>query len=162
VRLPVHVVDQVNKITRAERDLGLKLGRDASTEEIAELLGFEPEVVEDLRRASRTPVSLNAPVGGEEDTELGHLIADGGADQPELIAEDTLREEAVREALGQLSTMEQQVLMLRYGLFGEQAHTLPAIGKQLGITANRARLLETAALDRLQRLPEGQALREAA
>jgi RNA polymerase primary sigma factor len=162
VRLPVHVVDQVNKISRAERDLGLRLGRDATTEEIADLLDFDTEMVEDLRRASRTPVSLNAPVGGEDDTELGHLLADAGADQPEVVAEDTLREEAVREALEQLSHMEQRVLTLRYGLFGEQSHTLPAIGKQLGITANRARLLETSALDRLQRLPEGQALRTAA
>src|SRR5687768_16267506 len=76
VRLPVHVVDQVNKIMRAERDLGLQFGRDATVEEIAAHLEFDPEVVEDLRRASRTPVSLNAPVGGEEDTELGHMIAD--------------------------------------------------------------------------------------
>jgi len=162
VRLPVHVVDQVNKITRAERDLGLRLGRDATTEEIAEHLDFDAELVEDLRRASRTPVSLNAPIGGEEDTELGHLIADGAAAQPEVIAEDTLREAAVREALDQLTHLEQRVLTLRYGLFGEQAHTLPAIGKQLGITANRARLLEIAALDRLGRLPEGRALRTAA
>ena len=162
VRLPVHVVDQVNKIMRAERDLGLQLGRDATTEEIADLLGFDPDVVEDLRRASRTPVSLNAPVGGEEDTELGHLLADADAIRPEVVAEDTLRESAVREALDQLSTMEQRVLTLRYGLFGEQAHTLPAIGKELGITANRAKLLESAALERLLRLPEGQALREAA
>ena len=162
VRLPVHVVDQVNKISRAERDLGLRLGRDATTEEIADLLEFDVDMVDDLRRASRTPVSLNAPVGGEDDTELGHLLADAGADQPEVVAEDTLREEAVREALEQLSHMEQRVLTLRYGLFGEQSHTLPAIGKQLGITANRARLLETSALDRLQRLPEGQALRTAA
>src|SRR3712207_4235253 len=83
VRLPVHVVDQVNKTTRAQRDLSLKLGRDAQDEEIAEHLGFELQVVEDLKRASRTPVSLNAAVGDEEDTELGHLIADVHAISPE-------------------------------------------------------------------------------
>jgi RNA polymerase primary sigma factor len=158
VRLPVHVVDQVNKIARAERDLSLKLGRDASAEEVAELLGFEPKLVEDLKRASRTPVSLNAAVGDEDDTELGHLIADEAAESPEARAEERLRIEAVDDALRCLSPLERRVLELRYGLGGERAHTLPQIGKALGITPNRARLVETTALERLSALPEGQAL----
>ena len=162
VRLPVHVVDQVNKITRAERDLSLKLGRDAAVEEIAELLGFEVQLVEDLKRASRTPVSLNAAVGDEEDTELGHLIADAGAESPEAVAEERSREAAVQDALSCLSHLERRVLQLRFGLGGEGAHTLPQIGKALGITANRARIIEGTALERLGRLPEGEALREAA
>jgi RNA polymerase primary sigma factor len=162
VRLPVHVVDQVNKISRAERDLSLKLGRDAQIEEVADLLGFEVETVEDLKRASRTPVSLNAAVGDEDDTELGHLIADAAAESPEARAEESLREEAVRDALECLSQLERRVLQLRFGLSGEGAHTLPQIGKALGITANRARIIEGTALERLQRLPEGEALRSAA
>jgi RNA polymerase primary sigma factor len=162
VRLPVHVVDQVNKISRAERDLALRLGRDATAEEIAAHLDFPLQQVEDLRRASRTPVSLNAAVGDEEDTELGHLIADSAADAPDMIAEEAMREDAVREALECLSPLERRVLQLRYGLAGEMAHTLPQLAKQLGITANRARLVEGAALERLQKLPEGQALRAAA
>jgi RNA polymerase primary sigma factor len=162
VRLPVHVVDQVNKITRAERDLALKLGRDAQPEEIAEHLGFEVKVVEDLKRASRTPVSLNAAVGDEEDTELGHLIADENAESPELAAEEVMRERAVSDALDCLSSLERRVLQLRYGLAGERAHTLPAIGKELGITANRARIVEMTALERLSGIPEGRALQDAA
>jgi RNA polymerase primary sigma factor len=162
VRLPVHVVDQVNKIGRAERDLALRLGRDATAEEVAAHLDFPLQQVEDLRRASRTPVSLNAAVGDEEDTELGHLLADSGADAPDVVAEDAMRETAVREALDCLSNLERRVLQLRYGLGGEASHTLPAIAKQLGITANRARLVENAALERLLTLPEGRALRSAA
>ncbi len=162
VRLPVHVVDQVNKINRAERDLSLKLGRDAQVEEIAELLGFEIKLVEDLKRASRTPVSLNAAVGDADDTELGHLIADDQAPSPEAVAEEASTRRAVRDALECLSQLERRVLQLRYGLSGEGAHTLPQIGKALGITANRARIIEGTALERLQRLPEGAALRSAA
>jgi RNA polymerase primary sigma factor len=162
VRLPVHVVDQVNKITRAERDLSLRLGRDASILEIAEHLGFDPELVEDLKRASRTPVSLNAAVGDEDDTELGHLIADAGAESPEARAEEALREQAVSDALSCLSHLERRVLELRFGLAGERAHTLPQIGKALNITANRARLVEMTALERLGTLPEGRALQSAA
>jgi RNA polymerase primary sigma factor len=162
VRLPVHVVDQVNKISRAERDLALRLGRDASPEEIADHLEFPVKLVEDLKRASRTPVSLNAAVGDEEDTELGHLIADDGAEAPDVVAEDAMREAAVRDALECLSPLERRVLQLRYGLAGEMAHTLPQIAKQLNITANRARLVEGAALERLLKLPEGLALRSAA
>ena len=162
VRLPVHVVDQVNKIARAERDLSLKLGRDATAEEVAELLGFELEVVEDLKRASRTPVSLNAAVGDADDTELGHLIADDQAPSPEMVAEEASTRRAVRDALDCLSQLERRVLQLRFGLTGEGAHTLPQIGKELGITANRARIIEGTALERLQRLPEGAALRNAA
>ena len=162
VRLPVHVVDQVNKISRAERDLSLRFGRDASAEEVAEHLGFEIEVVEDLKRASRTPVSLNAAVGDADDTELGHLIADDQAESPEAIAEEAAQRRAVRDALDCLSQLERRVLQLRFGLTGEGAHTLPQIGKELGITANRARIIEGTALERLQRLPEGAALRSAA
>jgi RNA polymerase primary sigma factor len=162
VRLPVHVVDQVNKVTRAERDLSLRLGRDATIEEIAEQTGLEPDHVRDLRKAARTPVSLNAPVGDEEDTELGHMLADVTAASPEAAAEDTLREAAVREALDQLSQLERRVLQLRFGLSGEAPHTLPQTAKALGITAHRARLVEGTALDRLQSLPEGRALRTAA
>ena len=162
VRLPVHVVDQVNKISRTERDLSLKLGRDVSNEEIADVLGFPPQQVEDLRRASRTPVSLNASVGDEEDTELGHLLADVNAPSPEASAEETMRESAVREALDQLSHLERRVLTLRFGLFGESTHTLPQTAKELNITPNRARLIEGAALERLLTLPEGRALESAA
>jgi RNA polymerase primary sigma factor len=162
VRLPVHVVDQVNKITRAERDLSVSLGRDAAPEEIAEHLGVEVQLVEDLKRASRAPVSLNVVVGDEEDTELGHLIADDHAESPEEKAEEALREEAVSEALACLTPLERRVLELRYGLKGEAAHTLPQIGKALGITPNRARLIERTALERLQSLPEGRALQDAA
>ena len=162
VRLPVHVVDQVNKIARAERDLSLSLGRDATAEEIAEHLDFEVQLVENLKRASRTPVSLNAAVGDGDDTELGHLIADDQAVSPEAIAEEASRRRAVSDALACLSPLERRVIQLRFGLTGEGAHTLPQIGKALGITANRARIIEGTALERLQRLPEGEALRNAA
>jgi RNA polymerase primary sigma factor len=161
VRLPVHVVDQVNKIARAERDLGVALGRDATSEEIAGHLGFDPEQVDDLRRASRSPISLNAHVGDEEDTELGHLVADEHSPSPQAAVEENVRMQAVREALDQLSPIEQQVLQLRFGLGSEGAHTLPGTAKRLGITAHRAKLVENAALERLLRLPEGQALRAA-
>ncbi len=162
VRLPVHVVDVVNKIGRAERDLAVKLGRDVTSEEIAAHLDLSAEQVEDLRRASRAPISLNAPVGDEDDGELGHLLADDNAISPEASAEESMRETAVAEALQQLSHLERRVLQLRFGLGGELPHTLPAAAKELNITAHRARLIEVGALERLQHLPEGQALRAAA
>src|SRR3712207_2591654 len=138
VRLPVHVVDQVNKISRAERDLATKLGRDVSNEEIADVLGFPTQQIEDLRRASRTPVSLNAAVGDEDDTELGHLLADVNAPSPEATAEDAMREEAVREALDQLSHLERRVLELRFGLGGEAVHTLPQDRKSTRLNSSHA------------------------
>jgi RNA polymerase primary sigma factor len=162
VRLPVHVVDLVNKIARAERELSVKLGRDATAEEIAAQLELPTEQVEDLRRASRSPVSLNAPVGDGEDGELGHLLADETSASPEASAEEGMREDAVREALAQLTHLERRVLQLRFGLGGELPHTLPAAAKALNVTAHRARLIEVGALERLQHLPEGQALRAAA
>jgi RNA polymerase primary sigma factor len=162
VRLPVHVVDLVNKISRAEREIAVRLGRDATSEEIALQLDLATDQVEDLRRASRTPVSLNAPGGDEDDGELGHLLADENAASPEASAEEAMREAAVREALDQLSHLERRVLQLRFGLGGELPHTLPAAAKELNITAHRARLIEVGALERLQHLPEGQALKEAA
>jgi RNA polymerase primary sigma factor len=161
VRLPVHVVDQVNKIARAERDLSLQLGRDATSEEIAAHLDLDADQVDELRRASRSPVSLNAHVGGEEDTELGHLVPDEHAPLPHDVAEEKVRMQAVRQALEQLSVVERRVLQLRFGLSGEGSHTLPGTAKKLGITAHRAKLIERAALERLLRLPEGQALRAA-
>jgi RNA polymerase primary sigma factor len=101
-------------------------------------------------------------VGDEEDTELGHLLADASSPSPEAVAEESMRELAVREALEQLSQLERRVLQLRFGLFGEPVHTLPQTAKELGITANRARLIENAALERLLTLPEGRALKSAA
>ena len=162
VRLPVHVVDLVNKIGRAEREISVRLGREATSEEIAAQLDLGTEQVEDLRRASRTPVSLNAPVGDGEDGELGHLLADENALSPEAVAEDAMRIDAVREALDQLSHLERRVRQLRFVLGGEVPHTLPAAAKELNITAHRARLIEVGALERLQHLPEGQALKAAA
>jgi hypothetical protein len=158
---PVHVVDQVNKISRTERDLSLKLGRDVSNEEIADVLGFPPS-------RSRTCAARRARPCRSTRRSATRRTPSSATCSPTQLAlargrrrGDDARAGRPRGARAALQ-LERRVLQLRFGLFGEQAHTLPAIGKQLGITANRARLLETAALDRLQRLPEGQALREAA
>ena len=163
VRLPVHVVDLVNKIGRAERELSVKLGRDATSEEIA--ARARPRRASRsrtcaARRARRCRSTRRSAT--RTDGELGHLLADENAASPEASAEEAMREDAVREALEQLSHLERRVLELRFGLGGESPHTLPATAKELNITAHRARLIEVGALDRLQRLPEGQALKEAA
>ena len=117
----MHVVEKLNKIGRAERKLTTELGREPTAEEIAEVTGIEPEEVNSLKHTSRAPISLEKPVGDEDESEFGQFIADDQAESPYERAVEVLTTEALREALENLSYRERRVLELRYGLGGEHA-----------------------------------------
>ena len=162
IRLPVHVVERLNRIGRAERRVASELGRDPTAEEIAELTGIEPDEVESIKRSAQPPVSLEKPVGDEEESELGEFIADERAESPYDRAADILTQDALQRALNKLSYHERRVLELRYGLGGEQARTLDEVGRTFNVTRERIRQIEKHSFKKLRHLPEIQTLREPA
>jgi RNA polymerase primary sigma factor len=162
IRIPVHVVEKLNKIGRAERKLVTELGREATAEEIAEVTGIAPEEVESIKRSAQAPVSLEKPVGDEEESEFGQFIADERAESPYERAAEILTKEALREALENLSYRERRVLELRYGLGGEHPRTLDEVGRTFNVTRERIRQIENQSLKKLQSLAEAQKLRDVA
>ncbi len=160
IRIPVHVVERLNKIGRAERKLVTGLGREPTIEEIAEVTGIEPDEVESIKRSAQAPVSLQKPVGDEEQSEFGHLIADPQAESPYERAVEILAKEALRNALNSLSYRERRVLELRYGLGGEHPRTLDEIGRTFNVSRERIRQIENHSLTKLQTLPEAAKLRD--
>jgi len=162
IRIPVHVVEKLNKIGRAERKLVTELGREPTAEEIAEATGIEPEEVESIKRSAQAPVSLEKPVGDEEESEFGQFIADERAESPYERAAEILTKEALREALENLSYRERRVLELRYGLGGEHPRTLDEVGRTFNVTRERIRQIENQSLKKLQSLAAAQKLRDAA
>jgi RNA polymerase primary sigma factor len=160
--MPVHVVEKLNKIGRAERKLTTELGREPSSGEIAEELELGLDDVEHLRRSSIAPVSLEKPVGDEEDSEFGHFLADDSVRPPDEAAYSTMREETLQRVLGMLSYRERRILELRYGLNGEQPCTLDEVGRTFNVTRERVRQIENQSLKKLQAMAESQKLREVA
>src|SRR5437868_5789113 len=158
IRIPVHVVEKLNKIGRAER----KLGPEPTADEIAEVTGIEPEEVDAIKRSAQAPVSLEKPVGDEEESEFGQFIADERAESPYERAAEILTKEALREALENLSYRERRVLELRYGLGGEHPRTLDEVGRTFNVTRERIRQIENQSLKKLQSLAEAQKLRDVA
>ena len=152
IRIPVHVVEKLNKIGRAERKLLTELGREPAAEEIAEVTGIEPEEVESIKRSAQAPVSLEKPVGDEEESEFGQFIADERAESPYERAAEILTNEALRDALEKLSYRERRVLELRYGLGGEHPRTLDEVGRTFNVTRERIRQIENQSLKKLQPL----------
>jgi RNA polymerase primary sigma factor len=136
------------------------LGREPTVEEIAEVTGFEPAEVESIKRSAQAPISLEKPVGDEDESELGQLIADEHAESPYERAVDTLNREALREALENLSYRERRVLELRYGLGTERPSTLDEVGRTFNVTRERIRQIEHHALKKLQTIRETQNLRD--
>jgi RNA polymerase primary sigma factor len=162
IRIPVHVVEKLNKIGRAERKLVTELGREPTPDEIAEVTGIDPEEVDQIKRSAQAPVSLEKPVGDEEESEFGQFIADEKAESPFDRAADLLTKEALREALENLSYRERRVLELRYGLGGEHPRTLDEVGRTFNVTRERIRQIENQSLKKLQSLAEAQKLRDVA
>jgi RNA polymerase primary sigma factor len=160
IRIPVHVVEKLNKIGRAERKLVTELGREATAEEIAEVTGIAPEEVESIKRSAQAPVSLEKPVGDEEESEFGQFIADERAESPYERAAESVTHDALRQALERLRYRERRVLELRYGLGGEHPRTLDDVGRAFNVTRERIRQIEAQAFRKLERLPEVQQLRE--
>ena len=162
IRMPVHVVEKLNKIGRAERKLVTELGREPTAEEIAEVTGIDPEEVDSIKRSAQAPVSLEKPVGDEEESEFGHFIADHSMPRPDEVAETTIRQETLRRALEMLAYRERRVLELRYGLGGEHPRTLDEVGRTFNVTRERIRQIENQSLKKLQSLAEAQKLRDVA
>ncbi|MGI8607074.1 MAG: sigma-70 family RNA polymerase sigma factor [Gaiellaceae bacterium] len=162
IRMPVHVVEKLNKIGRAERKLLSELGRDPTAAEVAEELDLEAEEVEQIRKSAQTPISLEKPVGDEEESEFGHFLADENAIAPDMAAEETLRKEVLKRVLKSLSHRERRVLELRYGLDGEHPRTLDEVGRTFNVTRERVRQIENQSLKKLQAMAESQKLKDVA
>jgi RNA polymerase nonessential primary-like sigma factor len=150
IRLPVHLVEQVNKIARVKRDLHQRLGRDATHEEIAEESGLPVEKIADLLDHSRDPVSLDMPVGNEEEAPLGDFIEDAEATDAETTVISHLLHDDLRRVLGTLDEREQNVIRMRYGLDDGQPHTLDQIGRTFGLSRERVRQIEREVMAKLR------------
>jgi RNA polymerase primary sigma factor len=162
IRMPVHVVEKLNKIVRSERKLRAELGREPTSAEIALDLDLAPDEVEQIRRSSQVPVSLEKPVGDEEESEFGHFITDESAPLPDEAAEESLRKDMLTKILGMLSTRERRVLEMRYGLNGEQPRTLDEVGRAFNVTRERIRQIENQCLKKLRALADAQKLQDVA
>jgi RNA polymerase primary sigma factor len=162
IRMPVHVVEKLNKIHRSERKLRAELAREPTSAEVAADLELSIEEVEQIRRSAQTPVSLEKPVGDEEESEFGHFLTDESAPLPEEQAEVALRREALRSILGSLSPRERAVLELRYGLDGQQPRTLDEVGRTFNVTRERIRQIEHQSLKKLRALAEARNVKDVA
>jgi RNA polymerase primary sigma factor len=149
IRMPVHVVAKLNKIGFSERTLRTELGREPTAEEVGRELDLTPEAVDRIRNSAQMPISLEKPLGDDGDSELGHLIADKSLALPEDLAETSARKDALKRILGTLSARERRVLELRYGLDGEQPHTLDEVGQTFNVTRERIRQIESHTLRKL-------------
>ncbi|TMM15245.1 MAG: sigma-70 family RNA polymerase sigma factor [Actinobacteria bacterium] len=158
IRIPVHIVEKLNKIGRAERKLVTALGREPTPKEIAEVTGIDPEEVDSIKRSAQAPISLEKPVGDEEESEFGQFIADERAESPYESAVEILTKEALRDALENLSYRERRVLELRYGIGGEHPRALEEVGRTFNVTRERIRQIESQSLKKLQNLREVQKL----
>jgi RNA polymerase primary sigma factor len=162
IRMPVHVVEKLNRISRAERSLRAELGREPSPEEIATSVELSPEEVMHIRRSAQTPVSLEKPVGDEEESEFGHFIQDESQPLPDEAAEVKMRQETLRRILGALSVRERRVLELRYGLDGKRPRTLDEVGRAFNVTRERIRQIENQGLKKLRALADAYSFKDVA
>jgi RNA polymerase primary sigma factor len=162
IRMPVLVVEKLNKIVRSERKLRAEFGREPTSVEIGRELDLTTEEVEQIRRSSQAPVSLEKPVGDEEESEFGHFLTDDTALLPDELAEIELRKATLVLILDTLSHRERRVLELRYGLNGEHPRTLDEVGRTFNVTRERIRQIENQSLKKLRALADSQTLREVA
>jgi RNA polymerase primary sigma factor len=159
IRLPVYMVEKLNVIGRAGRRLVGELGREPTPSELALETGMDPLEVEAIIRSAQPPVSLERPIGEEDEGELGQSIADEQAESPYERAAQTLTRQALRNVLGTLSDRDRRVLELRYGFDGQPPRTLEEIGRTFNLTRERIRQIETQSIKKLQTLEAAQHLR---
>jgi len=160
IRIPVHMVEKLNKVVHIERQLVQRLGREPRPDEIAEELEMTTDEVREILRMSQLPVSLEKPIGEEEESELGDFVQDDSAESPFDTATLSLRREDVEHALSALPERERQVIELRFGLSGAQPCTLEEVGRAFGVTRERIRQIENNTLKKLESLPEAQGLKD--
>lgn len=160
IRIPVHMVETINKLIRVSRQLVQQLGREPTIEEIAQALGLPPEKVEDIQKIAQEPVSLETPIGEEEDSQLGDFLEDKESPNPEDATAGQLLREQLEEMLGELTEREREVLRLRFGLEDGHAHTLEEVGKRFNVTRERIRQIEAKALRKLRHPSRSKRLRD--
>ena len=160
IRVPVHMVETINKMVRVSRQLVQKLGREPSDEEIAAEMEIEPSKVEEIRRIAQLPVSLETPIGEEEDSQLGDFIEDRDLPSPEEAAASHLLHEQIDEMLEALSEREREVLQYRFGLEDGRSYALEEVGKRFGVTRERIRQIEAKALRKLRHPSRSKKLRD--
>ncbi|MEA2291317.1 MAG: polymerase primary sigma factor [Solirubrobacteraceae bacterium] len=161
IRIPVHMVEKLNKVVHVERQLVQQLGREPMPEEIAVELECTAREVRDILRMAQQPVSLEKPIGEEEESELGDFVEDEAAESPFDMASTSLRRENVRRALDTLPQREREVIEMRFGLTGARPYTLEEVGRAFNVTRERIRQIENHTLKKLESLPEAQRLRDA-
>ncbi len=161
IRIPVHMVEKLNKVVHVERQLVQSLGREPTPEEIAAELECTVREVRDIMRMSQQPISLEKPIGEEEESELGDFVEDQNAVSPFELASDSLRKENVHRALATLPQREREVIEMRFGLTGGRPRTLEEVGRAFNVTRERIRQIENHTLKKLESLPEAQRLRDA-
>ncbi len=150
IRIPVHMVETINKLVRVSRRLLQELGREPNDEEIAEEMGITPEKVREITKVSQDPVSLETPIGEEEDSHLGDFVEDKEATAPSDAASLTMLRTEVEDILDTLTPRERRVLQLRFGLIDGHQRTLEEVGKRFGVTRERIRQIEAKALRKLR------------
>ncbi len=161
IRIPVHMIERLNKVTYAERSLIQRLGREPTPTEIAAELECSTREVREVLRMSQQPISLEKPVGDEEDSSLSDFVQDDAAESPFDAASQALRRQSVGRVLASLPRREREVLEMRYGITGDRVRTLDEVGRAFNITRERVRQIESRTLKKLQSAPEAQELREA-
>ncbi|HYM57128.1 MAG TPA: RNA polymerase sigma factor RpoD [Solirubrobacteraceae bacterium] len=161
IRIPVHMVEKLNKVVHVERQLVQELGREPTPEEIASELECATREVRDILRMAQQPVSLEKPIGEEEESQLGDFVEDESAVSPFESAAENLRKENVGRALEALPRREREVIEMRFGLTGARPYTLEEVGRAFKVTRERIRQIENHTLRKLESLPEAQRLRDA-
>jgi len=160
IRIPVHMVETINKLIRVQRQLLQKFGREPTPEEIAKKMEFTPEKVREIMKISQEPVSLETPIGEEEDSHLGDFIEDAEVEAPSDAASFTMLQEQLHEVLNTLNDRERKVIQLRFGLQDGHPRTLEEVGREFGVTRERIRQIESKTLGKLRHPNRSSALRD--
>jgi RNA polymerase primary sigma factor len=160
IRIPVHMVETINKLIRVQRQLLQDIGREPTPEEIAQEMGTTPQKVREILKISQEPVSLETPIGEEEDSQLGDFIEDEDATMPVEAVSEIMQKEELQQVLGTLTHRERKVIELRFGLKGEHPRTLEEVGQKFGVTRERIRQIEAKTLAKLKAYRDSQRLRD--
>ena len=160
IRIPVHMVETINKLIRVNRQLAQELGRDPTPTEIAKEMGISESKVREIIKIAQEPVSLETPIGEEEDSHLGDFIEDENAPAPAEVASNAMMREQLQEVLHTLTPREEKVIRLRFGLEDGQAHTLEEVGKEFNVTRERIRQIEAKALRKIRHPGRSKKLRD--
>ena len=160
IRIPVHMMETINKLIRVNRQLAQELGRDPTPAEIAKEMGISESKVREIIKIAQEPVSLETPIGEEEDSHLGDFIEDENAPAPAEVASNAMMREQLQEVLHTLTPREEKVIRLRFGLEDGQAHTLEEVGKEFNVTRERIRQIEAKALRKIRHPGRSKKLRD--